>query len=118
MAFALWIGYGVLQSRRSGRVFEQVSKMPRGQRGVLGATLFLVGAMVLIGGLAIVMQSGGFTAAGLTLGAWLAIATLGLAFVHAQTMGMAMLVSLVQENVTNGRQSTSINRAPGDTTQP
>jgi hypothetical protein len=73
--------------------------------------------MVLLGGLAIINQRGGFTSSGMTPLAWLATTLLGLAFVHAQTMGMAMLVSLVQENVTNGPDATSINRTSGDRTQ-
>jgi hypothetical protein len=76
--------------------------------------LFLVGAMVLIGGLTIIMQRGGFTSAGMTLAAWIVVTLLGLAFVHAQTMGMAMLVSLIQENVTNTPLATSINKTSGE----
>lgn len=81
--------------------------MPRTMRGILGAALFLVGAMVLIGGLAIILHLGGFGEEGMTMGAWLAVTLLGLAFVHAQTMGTAMLVTLIQENVTKPRPGAS-----------
>ncbi len=118
LSFLLWIGYGAIQSRRSRRIQGDVGRMPRGQRGILGAALFVVGAMVLIGGLAIVLRNGGFTGAGMTYWAWAAISILGLAFVHAQTMGMAMLVSLIQENVTNLPQPASMNRTTRDRTQP
>jgi hypothetical protein len=110
----MWIGYGVFQSRRSNLIREQVGGMGRAQRGITGSLLFLVGAMVLIGGLAIVMQQGGFTSSGMTPLAWLNVTFLGLAFVHAQTMGMAMLVSLVHQNVTNAAAAASINKAPGE----
>lgn len=118
LSFVIWIGYGVIQNRRSNRIRQDVGRMPRSQRGLLGAALFVVGAMVLIGGLAIIQQNGGFTNSGMTLFAWLAVSALGLAFVHAQTMGMAMLVSLVQENVTNPGPTASINRTTRDRTQP
>ena len=117
-SFLIWIGYGVIQSRRSISIREKVDGMGRSLRGLVGAALFLVGAMVLIGGLGIILQAGGFTPAGLTLAAWIASTVLGLAFVHAQTMGTAMLVSLIHENVTNHNESASITRAAGDRTQP
>ncbi|HVT11574.1 MAG TPA: hypothetical protein VHE55_04855 [Fimbriimonadaceae bacterium] len=118
LSFLVWIGYGVIQNRRSHRIREDVGRMPRAQRGALGAALFVVGAMVLIGGLAIIQQNGGFTDTGMAYWAWAVVSVLGLAFVHAQTMGMAMLVSLVQENVTNLPQSASMNRTTRDRTQP
>lgn len=107
----------MIQSRRSHLIREQVATLSRARRGTTGAALFLVGAMVLIGGLAIVLQQGGFTSQGMTSLAWIAVTALGLAFVHAQTMGMAMLVSLIQENVTNEGGAASINRIAGDKTQ-
>jgi hypothetical protein len=117
LSFLIWIGYGVVQNRRSQLIRGQVGRMPKGQRGGLGAALLVVGAMVLLGGLAIVLQQGGFTNTGMTPIAWLAVSILGLAFVHAQTMGTAMLISLIQENVTNRPDAASINRSPGDRTQ-
>lgn len=117
LSFLIWIGYGFLQSRNSRKIREQVGRMSRAQRGILGAALYLVGAMVLIGGLGIVLERGGFTNSGLTPIAWIVVVLLGLAFVHAQTMATAMLVSLIQLNVTNGPNAASINRTPGDQTQ-
>ncbi|HTQ10636.1 MAG TPA: hypothetical protein VMI31_11230 [Fimbriimonadaceae bacterium] len=114
LSFLLWIAYGVIQSRRSDAIRRQVGRMSRGSRAVLGASLFLVGAMVLIGGLGIVLQAGGFASAGMTPIAWTVVTVLGLGFVHAQTLGTAMLVSLVQENVTNAPKAASMNTAPGD----
>lgn len=107
ISFLLWLAYGAYQSRRSAAIRKQVAAMSRTARGVLGAALFLVGAMVLIGGLAIILHLGGFGESGMTGGAWPAVTLLGLAFVHAQTMGTAMLVTLVQENVTKSRAGAS-----------
>ena len=117
-SFLLWVGYGIFQSQRSESIRAFVGAIPRVRRGVLGASLFLVGAMVLLGGLAITLSLGGFTSSAMTPLGWVTITALGLAFVHAQTMGTAMLVSLVQENVTKERASASVNRAPGDQVQP
>jgi hypothetical protein len=118
IAFAVWIAYGVFQSRKSQQIRIQVGAIPRTQRGLAGVALFLVGAMVLFGGLAIVLNQGGFTQSGMTPLAWVIVTALGLAFVHAQTMGMAMLVSLIQEGVTNIGDATSMNRTAGDRNQP
>ena len=117
LSFLVWIGYGVFQSRRSEKIRAQVGAIPRSTRGLLGAALFFVGAMVLLGGLFLVLRGGGFTASGMTAWAWLVVTVLGFAFVHAQTLGMAMLVSLVHENVTKARDSASMNRSSGDSTQ-
>ena len=87
VSFLLWIAYGVIQSRRSYLIRKQVESINPTRRGILGASLFLVGAMVLIGGLAIILQNGGFTPGGLTPLAWLAATTLGLAFVDRKSVG-------------------------------
>jgi len=118
LSFLAWIAYGVFQGRRANVIRSQVQRMSRGSRGILGSALFLVGAMVLIGGLGVVLQRGGFTRTGLTPAAWAIVTLLGLAFVHAQTLGMAMLVSLIQENVTNAGGSASMNTALGDRIEP
>ncbi len=117
-SFLLWIGYGYLQSRRSAAIRRQVGQIPRSRRGILGAALFLVGMMVLFGGLGLVLRQGGFTANGMTPAGWIVVTLLGLAFVHAQTMGTALLVSMIQRDVTNEVESASINRAPGDRIEP
>lgn len=41
-------------------------------------------------------------------GGWLLAALVGLAFVHAQTVGMAMLISLAYESVTSEQAGTSV----------
>lgn len=110
--FVLWIAYGVFQSRRSQAIRKRIGSIPPRRRGLVGASLFVVGGMVLIGGLGIVLQQGGFTANGMTPLAWVVVGLLGLGFVHAQTLATAALVSLAQENVTNGRSTSSMNRDP------
>jgi hypothetical protein len=112
IAFAVWIAYGVFQNRRSDAIRAQVDSIPRSRRGLLAAALFVVAAMVLLGGLGLVLQRGGFTPQGMTPLAWGIVTLLGLAFVHAQTMATAMLVTLIQGSVTNKPDATSINRAP------
>ena len=99
--FLLWIGYGVVQSRRTDMIREKVGGMSRGARGGLGAALMVLGAMVLLGGGLLIEQAGGFTKTGMTPLGWLIVAAIGLLFVHAQTMAFSMLLSLVQETVTN-----------------
>lgn len=56
---------------------------------------------------------GGFTANGMTPLTFLAIALAGLAFVHAQTMAMAMLVTLMFDGVVTSRKT-----GPSDPQEP
>jgi hypothetical protein len=95
-----------------------VDAIPRSRRGLLAAALFVVAAMVLLGGLGLVLQRGGFTSNGMTPAAWIIVTLLGLAFIHAQTMATAMLVTLVQPGVTNEPDPTSINRTSDGHSQP
>jgi hypothetical protein len=106
--FLLWIGYGAFQTRRSHAIRQKMSTLGRGTRATLGGVLMIVGAAALVGGGLLIEQVGGFTKTGMTPLGWLTVALVGLLFVHAQTMAFAMLVSLVQETVTNN------DRAPSD----
>ncbi len=69
----------------------------------------LLGAALLMAALLIAHSQGGFTPNGMTPLTWLAIAAAGLAFVHGQTMAMAILVTLVADGVV-----TSKGRNPSD----
>jgi len=101
VCFGLWIGYGVLQARRSETIRAKVTSLSRNARATMGAVTMLLGAIVLFGILIGSQYLGGFTRDGMTPLTWLAIGAGGLLFVHAQTMAMAMLVSLVYESVTS-----------------
>lgn len=110
--FGLWIGYGVVQARRSESIRAKVNALPRGTRATLGAVLLVVGAAVLFGTLIGAQLLGGFTRDGMSPLTWLAIGAGGLLFVHAQTMAMAMLVSLVHESVTSTTSPSSDQEIP------
>jgi hypothetical protein len=122
LSFALWIGYGWFLSRRSEALRAQLNGLGRGLRAGGGAGLILIAAMVMIGGLGIVLQQGGFTPAGLTPVAWIVTTFLGIGFVHAQVLGTAMLITLIQPGVTNLGVGPSTHTEPenllgGDQTQ-
>ena len=73
----------------------------------------LVGAGILFGVLVTAHALGGFTADGMTPLPFLAIAIAGLGFVHAQTMAMAMLVTLMFDGiVTSSSSATSDQKGP------
>lgn len=93
----VWILYGVVQTRRSARVLAAVERVPRSRRGCLGALVMLFSAAGLFGGLMGIAAIGGFAGGGMTALGWLLVTLLGLAFVHAQTMAMGMLVTLAQK---------------------
>src|SRR5947209_4461213 len=63
--FLLWIGYGIVQSRRTDRIREKLGGLSRGVRGGLGGLLMVLGAAVLLGGGLLIEQVGGFTKSGM-----------------------------------------------------
>lgn len=67
----------------------------------------IVGASVLFGTLIGAHSLGGFTANGMSGLTFFAIAISGLAFVHAQTMAMAMLVTLMIDGVVTSHTTAS-----------
>jgi hypothetical protein len=108
ICFAIWIAYGFVQSRRSDQIRGKISGQPRSKRAIGGAVIMLLGAGILFGVLVTAHSLGGFTDRGMTIPTFIAIAVAGLGFVHAQTMAMAMLVTLMLDGVvTSGRSSTS-----------
>jgi len=106
-SFVLWILYGVYQARRSSAIRNRVGMVPRSTRGLAGAGLMLLGILVLFGAFVGIQAIGGFTRTGMTPLAWVLMTLAGLLFVHCQTMGMAMLVSVALEGATSVHANTS-----------
>lgn len=101
LSFCVWIAYGVLRSRGSKALRVRLGLLSRNQRTTRGIA-WLVGSMAaFFVGLSVVVMAGGMPKGGMTPGGWIAITLLGLGFVHGQTQGTALLVSLVQEPVTS-----------------
>ncbi|HVL38466.1 MAG TPA: hypothetical protein VM328_03650 [Fimbriimonadaceae bacterium] len=94
LMFALWLGYGLLQWRRSQTIQQAMMEICRKRRAVYGPLLLLAGVAAMAGGFAVVQAMGGLTREGLTIVAWLVLALSGLLFVHLQTIGAAMMASL------------------------
>jgi hypothetical protein len=68
----------------------------------------LLGMVILFAGLGLIVTNLATNAASLSLPGWLGVAVVGLVFVHAQTLGMAMLVSIAYESVTESRVQSSL----------
>jgi hypothetical protein len=107
LLLAAWIGYGILQWRRSDRIRQRVLEISRTTRVWLAIVALFGSGAAMILGLFIVQESGGSTGDHLRWWAWLTIAVLGLGFVHAQSLAGAMMVSLIQEAVTSPDGGTS-----------
>ncbi len=108
LCFALWIGYGVLQARRASAIRTRVLQISRPKRALAAAGLMLLGMVILFAGLGLIVTNLATNAASLSLPGWLGVAVVGLVFVHAQTLGMAMLVSIAYESVTESRVQSSL----------
>jgi hypothetical protein len=107
LCLAVWIGYGAVQSRRSDEIRRRVTAMPRPARVVRAAALMFGGGGALLFGLLAIHALGGFQPDAMTPAGWLGATLVGLAFVHAQTHAMALVVSTVFEGVTASSPSTS-----------
>jgi hypothetical protein len=107
VSFLVWIAYGIVQARRSEEIRVRVFAMPRNARTVRAVSLMLGGVVFLGLGLAVVQALGGVTRDGMTLWGWVLVTGVGLVFVHAQAMSMALLVSLALESVTERAPRTS-----------
>lgn len=105
--FALWIGYGVLQSRRRPQLRAWIARFPTSRRNVIASLCFLLAVVILFAGLLGTDAIGGFRNGVMALWAWPIIAVIGLAFVHLQTLGVAILVVSIQESVTQSRLAAS-----------
>ncbi|MCW5943501.1 MAG: hypothetical protein KIS66_14810 [Fimbriimonadaceae bacterium] len=103
--FVAWIAYGALLWRRSPRWRARVQSLSRTAKGVGGTGLLFLGAAVLLGGLASLAPLGLAREGKLEPGGWVLAGVVGLAFVHAQVVAVALMVALVQENADAARGS-------------
>lgn len=108
VSFGIWILYGVFLSRRSLQLRQRVQRMSRTVRGIRGGMTMIGALVILLGGFTGISLAGWMTPKGFTPLGWLAATLFGLAFVHAQTMSMAMLVSLAVPDVTSPAPGASV----------
>src|SRR2546423_7045437 len=93
-----WLVYGFVQTRRAVKLRATMSAMSRAKRTILGPALLVLGAVLLLGGVALTASVHGLQDGSLTPLAWIIITATGLAFVHAQVLASLMMVSLATEN--------------------
>jgi hypothetical protein len=105
------VGYGYLQSRRGDQI-RSFAKNRKGPKALLAAGLLLLAVAILFGGLNLIYANGGFTEGGLRWWAWLGVCLIGLAFVHLQTLSLALIATIAQDAVTAGRPSASTSHNP------
>ena len=91
-----------------------MSRMSRSSRKAWGPVLMFGSAAVMLFGLFLIYNAGGMRPTGMLPWAWAAITILGLIMVHGQTMAMAMIVSLVMDEVTDSSAAASSDKSLGD----
>jgi hypothetical protein len=116
--FAVWLAYGYFRSRSSDKIRARLAGMSRRSKAASGAGLMILGAAILFGVLVFSYATGGFTVKGMTIPTWIMVAVGGLAFVHAQTMAMAMLVALMLDGVVTSHPGPSSDHHGQDAAQP
>lgn len=92
--FAIWLAYGLFQWQRSGKIRDALSQVCRKRKMLWGPLLLLAGVAVMAGCLVLVQSAGGITPKGMAPWAFAFLTVGGLAFLHLQVMGAAMMVSL------------------------
>ena len=107
VSFGLWVAYGVVQARRASRIRQWARQVSPALRGLWAAGLFLGGAGIMLGALFSLAARNGITPQGIAIWGWAVLSLAGLAFVHAQTLAMALLVVSAQEAVTRERVAAS-----------
>lgn len=118
LCFVIWVAYGVIQARRSGILRAKVTAIPRERRALLGAGWMLGGVIAFFLLLLALPFLGQIADGKVQPFGWVLVALGGLAFVHAQTMGMAYLVSMAQEAVTSRSNGTSDSLEPPTDSNP
>src|SRR5690349_5298266 len=92
LLLAAWLGYGVLQWRRSHELLAKMDQLDRGKRKAWGTLLLIGSALILVAGLyAISLLGSGDTLSPLQ---WAAAGVVGLLFIHCQVTAAMMLASL------------------------
>jgi hypothetical protein len=72
-------------------------------KAVLGPALLVVGALIMVGGLFAIHQTGGLKGNLLTPGGWFAVTLIGVVFVTCQAVGSAMMFSSVDPRLATPR---------------
>jgi hypothetical protein len=111
VVFLLWIAYGIYQWRNGPRLLAKLRQIKAASRRLWGTTLLVASAAFLLGSL-YGLSNVSPAKEGLTIGQWVAVAIIGLIFVHGQTMACAMLLSLGDLGVSNAQSSASSLREP------
>lgn len=101
--FIVWIAYGVWLWRRAPAWRPRIEGLSRTTKALGGTLLLFLGAGVLLGGLAALAPLGLARGDKLEPGGWAVAGAVGLAFVHAQVLAVALMMALVRENADAGR---------------
>lgn len=107
LSFGLWVVYGVVQARRAARIRAWAKGVSPTLRGLWAAGLFLGGAGLMLGALLSMAARNGISPQGIAPWAWILLSLAGVAFVHAQTLAMALLLASAQPTVTSERAAAS-----------
>ncbi|MBN8689188.1 MAG: hypothetical protein J0L72_00205 [Armatimonadetes bacterium] len=99
-ALILWLGYGLWMRKQSERLHTKLLSRPRNKNIGLGMLGFFGSAAIMLAGLFAISALGGMTKSGPSILAWIAIAALGLIFVHLQVLAAANFVVVLEQNVT------------------
>lgn len=103
LSFLVWIASGVFIARRSRRADR--SHASPGVAAALGTVLFILSAVVLVGGLFWVAQTAGPVKSGLATASWVAITGLGALFTAGQAEAAGLILSSVVRRSTVTEES-------------
>ncbi|MBS1704734.1 MAG: hypothetical protein JST40_02585 [Armatimonadetes bacterium] len=107
VCFVIWLGYGLWLRRGADQMRTRLRGLARGKRVALGS-VGLIGAMVvLLAGLVGIAQLNGLQQGTLVPWAWIAVALLGVIFVHMQVLAAGAMITLIQDEQSLGSVGSS-----------
>lgn len=101
ICFLAWLAYGVAMRRRSERLRTSLRTLSRPRMVLLSSACFVGSIVGLLAGLYLLSSWGGIEQGILVWWAWVAVAAIGIGFVHLQVLGAAALVTMVQQDETD-----------------
>ncbi len=116
-SFVCWLAYGAFMAKRLTLLRVAFRQRSRSGRALWAAALLVLSAAVLLLTFAATGERG-FVGGRMSPTTWGVITAAGFAFVHLQSLAFAMVVSIVQDDVTAFKGSTSAHRSPGGIQEP
>jgi hypothetical protein len=95
VSFGVWLGFGIYLRQKQKLMLQWISQFSKFRRMLLGSIgLLLMGALLLLG-MVLIADFGGYQNGKMQLWGWLFITLLGCSFVFVQVMSALSILTIV-----------------------